>query len=108
VKADRLATLSRCFKDPKSYVAPDGREILHGEDWENRKFELLKRCRGQCEYMIPDGKYPPTRCMRDADDPHHTTLRSVRRDDRLAKLLGLCRHHHKIVDALQRKERHKR
>ena len=110
MKADRLLTLSRCFKDPKSYVCPDGREILHGEDWEERKFELLKRCHGQCEYIIVGDTITSQRlrCSREAADPHHNTLRSVRRDDRLDKLTALCRHHHNIVDREQRKERHKK
>jgi hypothetical protein len=113
MKADRLATLSRCFKDPKSYVCPDGREILHGEDWEERKFELLKRCHGQCEYMMVRMRLnieEPThvRCSREAADPHHNVLRSIKRDDRLDKLTALCRHHHIIVDREQRKAKRER
>jgi hypothetical protein len=103
VKADRLATLSRCFKDPKSYVCPDGREILYGEDWQERVYELAQRSHGICEYMIPREDGPPVRCIREAADPHHNTLRSVKRDDRLDKLTALCRHHHIIVDREQRK-----
>ena len=52
MKADVPATRERKFKDPKSYVTADGREILHGDDWDNRKFELLQRSHGVCEYII--------------------------------------------------------
>jgi hypothetical protein len=104
MKSDRLATISRCFKDTRSYVCPDGREILYGEDWDERVYELLQRSRGQCEYMIPvQLQKPEIRCSREATDPHHNTLRSVSRDDRLAKLTALCRHHHMVVDREQRR-----
>jgi hypothetical protein len=104
MKADRLKTIMKCFKDPDSYVTPDGREILAGDDWENRKFELLQRSRGRCEYILQNNGYAgPTRCVREAADPHHNILRSVKRDDRLDNLTALCRHHHVIVDWEQRK-----
>lgn len=109
MKADVAATAARKFKDPGSFVFKDGREFLKGDDWEDRKFELLKRCHGQCEYLIPvQQQSHPIRCTREAADPHHNVLRSVKRDDRLDALTALCRHHHKIVDAEQRKHRHKR
>jgi hypothetical protein len=103
MKADRQVTAMRKFKDPKSYVCADGREILHGEDWDARRFELLQRSRGQCEYIIIDGLHGPVRCRRDANDPHHVTLRSVKRNDKLSELLALCRHHHNVLDREQRK-----
>jgi hypothetical protein len=102
VKADRQATDARKFKSPKSYVTPDGRDILFGEDWDERRFELLQRSRGQCEYII-NGLHGPVRCLRDANDPHHVTLRSVLRNDRLSELLAVCRHHHNVLDREQRK-----
>jgi hypothetical protein len=105
VKADRQASDARNFQDPKSYVAKDGREILHGDDWEARKFELWKRCHGQCEYIIHGDTITSKniRCSREASDPHHNVLRSIKRDDRLDKLTALCRHHHMIVDREQRR-----
>jgi hypothetical protein len=102
MKSDVTATRARKLKDPKSYVTPDGREILHGEDWDDRRFELLQRSRGRCEYII-DGLHGPVRCLRDANDPHHVTLRSIQRDDRLSGLLAVCRHHHVVLDREQRK-----
>jgi len=102
MKSDVPATRARNFRDPKSHVTPDGREILHGEDWDKRVFELLQRSRGQCEYVI-QGLHGPVRCLREAADPHHEVLRSVKRDDRLEKLLAVCRHHHIVLDREQRK-----
>jgi hypothetical protein len=106
-KADRALTEAAHFKDPKSWVAKDGREILFGDDWNSRRFELLKRCGGRCEYMIQQFPHP-VRCNREAADPHHLTLRSILRDDRLEHLQALCRHHHLIEDARQRKEKRER
>lgn len=99
MKSDVPATRARKFRDPKSYVTPDGREILSGDDWDERKFELLQRSRGQCEYWI----HPEVRCRCEAADPHHVTLRSIQRDDRLSELLAVCRHHHIVLDREQRK-----
>jgi hypothetical protein len=107
MKADKEATAARRFKDPKSYVTPDGREILKGEDWRDRVFALTQRSRGQCEYQIDwyeaaTNTVSKTRCLRDAVDPHHRTLRSVKRTDTLEGLLHVCRHHHQVLDKQQR------
>jgi hypothetical protein len=104
MKADVSATNARRFKDPKSYVTPDKREILHGEDWEDRKFELWQRARGQCEYVMHRESYD-VRCLREGHDPHHKVLRSILRDDRLAAIELLCRHHHTVVDREQRQRK---
>jgi hypothetical protein len=97
-------TAARKFKDPKSYVCPDGREVLHGDDWDDRRYELLQRSRSQCEYIIQNnGCAGPVRCRREAADPHHVELRSILRDDRLTNLLAVCRHHHEILTREQRK-----
>lgn len=98
---DVPATTARRFKDPKSFVANDGREILSGDDWEERKFELWQRARGQCEYVIQREGYQ-IRCLREGHDPHHKELRSVLRDDRLSNLSLTCRHHHRVMDKEQR------
>jgi hypothetical protein len=102
MKSDVTATRERKFKHPKSHVTPDGREILHGDDWDERRFELLQRSRGRCEYYIESAN-AKVRCQRDCEDPHHITLRSVLRDDRLSELLAVCRHHHNVLDREQRK-----
>jgi hypothetical protein len=109
VKADRAATIARKFLCPKSYVTPDGREILFKEDWDARVEELRVRSGGRCEYVT---EFEPrlgqkgtvkTRCSAEARDPHHVTLRSVLRDDRLEGLLAVCGFHHRVLDAQQRK-----
>ena len=105
MKKDVQATTLKRFKDPGSFVFKDGREWLEGDDWDERRFELLQRSRGQCEYTVSsamDGHV--SRCRRDAEDPHHRILRSIRRDDRMSNLLAVCRHHHRILDAEQRKQ----
>lgn len=113
-KADRQATEARNFVERKSYVAADGREVLYGLDWKRRVKELRERCGGRCEFVnghVEDGNEEVIgifRCVREAADPHHIKLRSRGRDDRLSNLLAVCRHHHQILDAQQRKERCKR
>ena len=102
-KADVQATAAANFRDERSFIWKDGREQLYGEDWESRKWELHIRSEGRCENMIAG-----QRCTRVGDDPHHLTLRSVSRDDRMANLLNACRTCHYVLDAAQRKEHHKR
>ena len=85
---------ARGYKDPKSVVFADGREILKNEDWRKRKRELWHRCGGQCEYRYANG----SRCREDCHDPHHIIPRSKGRTDELRNLLGICREHHKLVD----------
>jgi hypothetical protein len=107
MKRDVQATAERKFGDPGSYVTPDGRDILKGIDWTRRKQELWKRCGGRCEHLmrIEGRNY---RCSAEAEDPHHKVLRSRKRDDSLDALEALCRFHHRLIDAKQRKERVKR
>jgi hypothetical protein len=111
-KADKQATDARKFVEPKSHVTKDGREVLHKLDWQRRVKELRERCGGRCEYrllgtaLMEGGE--DMRCCNAAADPHHIKLRSRSRDDRMTNLLAVCRHHHRILDAEQRKERVKR
>lgn len=93
----------RGYTDPKSFVRPDGTEVLKGEDWKRRKLELWARCGGRCEKQSPWKVWPWSgpameRCTADADDPHHVILRSKGRDDRLENLLALCRNCHRQLD----------
>lgn len=105
MKRDVEETAKRHFKDPNSFVFKDGREWLEGKDWDARRYELLLRSRGQCEYIYPDQAGNPLhRCTRDGKDPHHKVLRSIRRDDRLKNLLNVCRPHHELLDREQRKQ----
>lgn len=111
IKKDVQKTKDAKFGDPESYITPDDRQILKGIDWTRRKEELWKRCGGRCEYeWCPAGPSdaPMNRCSAEAADPHHTTLRSRKRDDRLEALLAVCRPHHILLDKLQRQERVKR
>lgn len=109
-KADVQATAERKFVERKSHVTKDGRWVLHGLDWKRQVEKLRKRCGGRCEYMIehPSDAMPSIRCAREAADPHHIKLRSRGRDDRVTNLMAVCRHHHRVLDAEQRKERCKR
>lgn len=94
MRKDKQATMDKQFLDPDSYVTPDGREILKGEDWKARVEDLRLRCEGRCEQRLSDGM----RCFAGAQDPHHRIRRSIKRDDRLANLQALCRFHHDLLD----------
>jgi len=105
MRADKQLTEAAEFKDKDSYIAPDGREILYGKDWDARKAELARRSGGGCEQICPTlniGLKKPTeielRCPAMAADPHHIIRRSVKRDDRLSNLQALCRYHHNLLD----------
>lgn len=108
MKADRQLTEQRQFVERRSYITKDGREVLVGLDWQRRLQQLRNRCAGRCEYVFKTEAGEEMRCARPAQDPHHVVLRSKGRDDRMANLQAVCRHHHGILDAQQRKERVKR
>lgn len=100
---DVEATQARKFKNKRSRVLKDGREILYGKDWEARKRELWERCGGQCECRVTRtanslGDTFSFRCGKGAVDPHHIIPRSKGRDDRLENLGGVCRQHHRELD----------
>ena len=84
----------RGYKHPKSFVRPDGTEVLKGEDWKRRKHELWLRCGGQCEYELRPG----IRCQNDCDDPCHIEPRHPKRNDELSNLKGGCRDCHEKHD----------
>jgi hypothetical protein len=104
LKRDKQATAKKKFCNPKSYVAPDGREVLYGGDWALRLQELRERCGGRCEHVVDKGIDSFTeaaieiRCKSEAQDPHHVIPRSKKRDDRLGNLLAICRRHHILLD----------
>ena len=101
MKRDIQATEAAHFANKKSYIAPDGREVLYGKDWIQRKAELWARCDGRCERMVIVSLMPNVsneRCRSEAQDPHHIIRRSQKRDDRLANLEALCRLHHDLLD----------
>ena len=82
--------MDKQYLDPRSYMDKLGREVLFGEDWAARKFDLWQRANGKCEYFV--------RCTSEAQDPHHIIPRSKGRDDRLSNLQALCRYHHNLMD----------
>jgi hypothetical protein len=94
MKSDRQATEARNFKNPKSYVAPDGREVLRGEDWKDRKLELWERCSGRCEFHYMDGN----RCSQEGQIPAHVIPRHPKRDDRLSNLMCYCIPHDRLTE----------
>jgi hypothetical protein len=98
VKADRELTKLARFKDKRSYIASDQREILFGEDWKQRKYELLKRSLGQCERFTVLGRVHDAWCRGEGGEPHHIKRRSVSRDDRLDNLANLSHWCHSAED----------
>jgi hypothetical protein len=98
---DEALKAERGYTNPSSYVRGDGSEKLVGEDWKNRVEELRQRSGGRCEQWIPVWNEPVGsggRCPNKADDPHHITRRSVRRDDRMNNLKHVCRFCHDALD----------
>ena len=86
---DIEATIAAQFEDPDSRITLDGREILKGRDWAARSYMVWCRGNGRCEH-------PGCRSM--MMEPHHIIRRSKGRDDRMANLVGLCHHHHSLLD----------
>jgi hypothetical protein len=101
MKADVMATRAAKFKDSKSYIAKDGRHVLHGADWTSRKRELWERCGGRCEVWLEIIGIPAFRCQAEAQDPHHIIARSKQRNDELSNLKAVCRRHHEMLDERQ-------
>lgn len=102
LKRDVQATEGRCFKNSKSYVAKDGREVLCGRDWQDRKAELLARSEGRCEYLIPytnvlDGE-TSERCTQEGSIPAHIEPRYPLRDDRMSNIRHLCLFHDRLTE----------
>lgn len=85
----------RGYTNPKSKVYFDGREVLKGGDWANRKNELWERAKGMCEFTLGAEGFRH-RCGNEGHDPDHIIKRSTLRDDRLSNLQLLCREHHNL------------
>src|SRR5258708_4575711 len=98
MKADKEATRARHFFDARSYIAPDGREILYGKDWEARKIELHIRSNGWCERFTIWRKGHDAWCLGRGEEPHHIIQRSKGRDDRLENLANLSHACHSAED----------
>jgi hypothetical protein len=96
MRKDKQATIDTQFLDQDSYIAPDGRDVLHGSDWKARVEDLRLRSGGRCEQGKDHGGGDLFRCASRAQDPDHVMKRSTKRDDRLANLQALCRFHHDL------------
>jgi hypothetical protein len=94
-KLDICATVARKFRSKRSYVAPDGREVLYGVDWKARSKECIERD-GHCMKKVSAGCIGYIRCYENANlAAHHIIHRSKLRDDRLENLTTRCLAHHK-------------
>jgi hypothetical protein len=94
LKRDVAATLAARFEDDRSYIAKDGRHVLRGYDWDERKRELLKRSGGRCEFLNCQGY----RCSAEGAIPAHIIPRHPLRDDRLSNLKHYCIPHDKQME----------
>ena len=102
MKRDFAATEQARFKDKRSYICKDGREVLHGADWVARKQELIERSGGRCEREKLLHREHARWCNGYAEEPHHIKKRGnhgVTRDDRLENLVGLSHWCHAAEDS---------
>ena len=98
VRRDREKTELCGFKDDRSYCRRDGKQVLYGVDWTQRKRELWTRAKGFCEMGTRMLKPHVSGCSGLADEPHHITPRSKGRDDRISNLAGLSHDCHDSLD----------
>lgn len=91
-KIDPLATIQRCFLDPRSFISKDGRQFLAGEDVSVRRHEVWERTGGFCE--MPGCN----RCISEETmHMHHDKPRSKGGDESMGNLVGSCIRCHKRV-----------
>jgi len=78
----RLLFGSQSRRSPRSRTrkTSDGREILSGYRYEQRRREVLRRDGGRC--VLCNSAYQV--------EVHHRTKRSILRDDRIENLITLC------------------
>lgn len=99
LKRDVAATEARNFKNPESYVAKDGREVLLGkDDWRDRVIELRERAGDRCEYVQESKFAPRVRCSAYGRIPSHIKPRYPKRDDRMSNLLWQCFYHDRLTE----------
>lgn len=90
------ATVLREFLDERSYVCPDGREVLYGKDWKARVEEVFERDLWLCHWPVVSPWTNLKRfCGSSAVHAHHIIKRSVKRDDRMENLIAICAKHHR-------------
>lgn len=96
-KRDPIGTMQRCFLDPRSFIARDGREFLAGEDMSVRRHEVFERSGGFCE---------EPGCNREIDEllptehpnalhVHHIRFRSKGGAENMSNLQAACTRCHK-------------
>jgi 5-methylcytosine-specific restriction endonuclease McrA len=91
-KKDPLATMSRGFLDPRSFMSKDGRQFLYGEDTSVRRHEVWERCGGFCE-MNGCNRIITEESMH----MHHDRERSKGGDESMGNLVAACWPCHKRV-----------
>ena len=94
-RKDDQATMDQQFLDPESYVTPDGRHVLKGEDWLAQKRLVWERGQHRCENIIRHDSIG--RCTNEMNHVHHKIFRSDSRDDRIENLIGLCIECHRAM-----------
>jgi len=94
--------MRRKRKPSRARVMLDGREVLTGAAWEQRKREVWERDEQQCQWVVEDVGYPAMICgvivgWKDARyNIDHIVKRSESRDDRASNLRVLCPYHHRM------------
>lgn len=92
---DMEATAARKFRNPKSRMMQDGREILYGLDYQLRVREVLERDHYGCQW--PCAPHPKPCGAPSTNHPHHIVKRSQLRDDRASNLMAICEEHHRLA-----------
>lgn len=90
---DLEATEARNFKNPRSRVMQDGREVLYGLDYRKRVREVLERDGFRCR-VDRIVKKDRLFCGAPAEHAHHIIKRSDGRDDRASNLVAICGYCH--------------
>jgi len=98
--------MRRKRKPSRARVMLDGREVLTGAAWEQRKREVWERDAGLCQiqaapYLGICARYVPWPEARLNID--HIVKRSESRDDRASNLRVLCPYHHRMRHEQERK-----
>jgi|SRR5579864_943927 len=89
-------------KPSRTRVMPDGREVLTGAAWEQRKREVWELDEGVCQWKTPLFHFGTVRCGIPVPwetaryNIDHIVKRSESRDDRASNLRVLCPYHHRM------------
>lgn len=98
---DFEATKARKFKNYRSRVMLDGREVLFGADYKRRVREVEERDGYRCQWYLHTIDTAPPKDLHcgapSNGHPHHLVKRSDGRDDRASNLISICDSHHKLA-----------